>query len=236
MAARSMVSCVIRSSLYHTGLYRHTAAVCHFNGYPVRWLFGASESKNSETKSEDISGTASSEQGKVTENQTQLEKDLLDQKSKLEEKVSELDDKYKRALAENENIRQRMMRQIKDAKQFGIQGFCKDLLEVADILNTATVSVPAEELTDKNPHLKNLYEGLKMTDSQLQKVFRLHGLVQVNPLGEKFNPNQHEALFEEVVEGKPVGTVSVVTKIGYQLHERVIRPALVGVVKSPEKQ
>jgi molecular chaperone GrpE len=157
---------------------------------------------------------------------------LQAEKVKLEEQVKELDDKYKRSLAENENIRNRLMRQIEDAKQFGIQGFCKDLLEVADILGKATESVPAEELK-KNVHLKNLYEGLTMTDSQLHKVFTRHGLKQINPLGEKFNPNLHEALFEEPNADKEVGTVSMVTKIGYKLHERTIRPALVGVVKAP---
>ena len=125
-----------------------------------------------------------------------------------------------------------MQRQVQDAKSFGIQGFCKDLLDVADVLERATTTVPAEALTDKNPHLKNLFEGLQMTEGQLQKVFRTHGLLKIDPLGEKFDPNYHEALFEQVVEGKEAGTVAVVTKIGYKLHERTIRPALVGVVKA----
>lgn len=80
------------------------------------------------------------------------------------------EDKYKRALAEGENIRVRLNKQISDAKIFGIQGFCKDLLDVADILGKATESVPKDEVTEKNPHLKNLYEGLTMTNAQLQKV------------------------------------------------------------------
>jgi len=158
---------------------------------------------------------------------------LIAEKATLEDKVKDLDDKYKRSLAENENIRKRLTRQIEDAKSFGIQGFCKDLLEVADILGKATESVPAVELNNRNPHLKNLFEGLTMTDSQLQKVFQRHGLKQINPLGEKFDPNRHEALFEDIKADKEAGTVSIVTKIGYKLHERTIRPALVGVVKAP---
>lgn len=82
---------------------------------------------------------------------------------------------------------------------FGIQGFCKDLLDVADVLNKATETVPKEEISDKNPHLKSLYEGLVMTEAQLQSVFKRHGLETVNPLNEKFNPNYHEALFQQVV-------------------------------------
>ena len=143
-----------------------------------------------------------------------------------------MQNKYKRALAETENVRSRMRKQVNDAKLFGIQGFCKDLLEVADVLNKATESVPQEELTSNNPHLRDLYEGLTMTETQLHKVFTRHGLVQINPPeGEKFDPNYHEALFQQPAPEKPSGTVAVVTKVGYKLHDRTIRPALVGVFK-----
>jgi len=128
-------------------------------------------------------------------------------------------------------MRKRLTKQIDDAKIFGIQSFCKDLLEVSDILGHATEAVPKEELNDKNPHLKTLYEGLTMTKAQLNQVFKRNGLEQVNPINEKFNPNFHEALFQQEVPNKEPGTVVVVSKIGYKLHERVIRPALVGVCK-----
>ncbi|XP_071371055.1 grpE protein homolog 1, mitochondrial-like, partial [Centroberyx affinis] len=114
-----------------------------------------------------------------------------------------------------------------------IQGFCKDLLEVADILEKATESVPKEEVTSQNPHLKNLYDGLVMTEVQIQKVFTKHGLVKLNPDGQKFDPYEHEALFHAPVEGKEPGTVAIVTKVGYKLHGRTLRPALVGVAKAP---
>lgn len=116
----------------------------------------------------------------------------------------------------------------------GIQGFCKDLLEVADILEKATESVPKEEVTDQNPHLKNLYDGLVMTEAQVQKVFTKHGLVKLNPdLGQKFDPYEHESLFHAPVEGRTPGTIAMVTKVGYKLHGRTLRPALVGVAKAP---
>lgn len=81
---------------------------------------------------------------------------------------------------------------------FAIQGFCKDLLDVADVLGKATEAVPKEKVTQSNPDLKGLYEGLQMIESQLQSVFKRHGLEVVNPLNEKFNPNYHEALFQQV--------------------------------------
>lgn len=128
-------------------------------------------------------------------------------------------------------MRKRLTKQIDDAKIFGIQSFCKDLLEVSDILGHATEAVPKEQLNDKNPHLKGLYEGLTMTTDLLNQVFKRNGLEQVNPIDEKFNPNYHEALFQQEVPNKEPNTVVVVSKIGYKLHERVIRPALVGVSK-----
>ncbi|XP_076241196.1 grpE protein homolog, mitochondrial Roe1 [Calliopsis andreniformis] len=170
----------------------------------------------------------------LTENEKKLKADieLLNKEiTELRSYKGELEDKYKRALAEGENLRVRLTKQIQDAKLFGIQGFCKDLLEVADILGKATESVPKDELTEKNPHLKTLYEGLRMTEAQLHKVFNKHGLISLNPLNEKFDPNQHEALFQQEVQGKEPGTIVVVSKLGYKLHERVVRPALVGVAK-----
>lgn len=95
-----------------------------------------------------------------------LNKELID----LRSYKGEIEDKYKRSLADGENLRVRLMKQVEDAKLFGIQGFCKDLIDVADILGKATESVPKDELTEKNPHLKTLYEGLKMTEAQLLKV------------------------------------------------------------------
>lgn len=122
-----------------------------------------------------------------------------------------------------------MKKQVDDAKLYGIQGFCKDLLDVADILNTATTTVP-KELLDDNPHLKSLYDGLTMTESQLQKVFNKHGLVQISPAeGDKFDPNFHEALFQVPTQENESDTIAIIQKIGYRLHDRTIRPALVGV-------
>jgi len=146
--------------------------------------------------------------------------------------VFSFQDKYMRSLAETENVRNRMKKQVDDAKLYGIQGFCKDLLEVADILKTATLSVPQEQLSSNAP-LKDLFDGLTMTQAQLQKVFGKHGLVQIAPAeGDKFDPNIHEALFQVPTSDKEEETIAVVQKIGYKLHDRTLRPALVGVFKT----
>merc|ERR1711902_183883 len=164
------------------------------------------------------------EGGEVSEN----EKALQEQVATLSEKNEDLLDKYRRSLADFENLRNRMNKQVSDAKLFGIQGFCKDLLDVADVLNKAISSVPAEQLAESQS-LKDLHQGLQLTESQLLKVFSKHGLVQENPLGDKFDPNKHDALFQIPAPDKDANTVLDVQKIGYILHGRTIRPAAVGV-------
>ncbi|PAA49834.1 hypothetical protein BOX15_Mlig023729g4, partial [Macrostomum lignano] len=146
--------------------------------------------------------------------------------SELQTAMDQLQDKYVRALAESENTRRRLTRQAEEARIFGISAFCKDLLDVADVLAKANETAPPEA----DP---TLVEGLRMTEAQLKQVFRRHKLEPIKPdVGEKFDPNQHEALFEvPVAENCQPGTVAVVTKVGYRLHERTLRPALVGVVK-----
>ncbi|XP_078534645.1 grpE protein homolog 1, mitochondrial [Lissotriton helveticus] len=193
-----------------------------------RLLCTATKQKSNGPSSEDQSRSPNEQKADIP---PAADKELVEEKSKLEDKLNELTDKYKRALADTENLRQRSQKLIDEAKIYGIQSFCKDLLEVADILEKATESVPKEEIKADNPHLKNLYEGLVMTEGQMQKVFKKHGIRKLNPVGAKFDPYEHEALFHAPVEGKEPGTVALVTKVGYKLRERTLRPALVGVVK-----
>ena len=132
-----------------------------------------------------------------------------------------------------ENVRQRMFKQIEEARIFGIQSFSKDLLEVADVLKMAVDSAPkASEVNDIDVSkvLSNLTEGLQLTEAQLVGVFKRHGLEQVSPMvGEEFNPNIHEALFQ--VAGGKAGQVAELSQTGYTLNGRTIRAAKVGVFK-----
>jgi len=114
---------------------------------------------------------------------------------------------------------------------FGIQGFCKDLLGVCDVLRLASENISKDQLGDAT--IKAMYDGLVLTEAQLLKVLEGHGVTVISPEGEKFDPNFHEALFQQPVQDKEPGTVFAVTKLGYKLHQRVLRPAMVGVVKAP---
>ena len=125
-----------------------------------------------------------------------------------------------------------MTKQIADAKVYGIHSFAKDLLEVADDLEKASASVSAEDLKTVGKSFVALVEGLKLTESELQKVLKKNGLTRIDGEGDKFDPAIHEAMFEVAGDKDKAGTVAVVSRHGYMLHERTLRPARVGVVKS----
>jgi molecular chaperone GrpE len=141
-------------------------------------------------------------------------------------------DHYLRALAEAENLRERTRREKEMAQQLAIKNFAKDLLSVTDVLEIALNSVPEQARNDdSNPHLKNLYTGLSMTNAELLASFRRHGLEPFEAMGQKFDPNCHQALFQAPIPDKEPGTVFDVSKKGYMLHGIVIRAAQVGVVQ-----
>ena len=172
----------------------------------------------------------------TSNNENQVAKELEEKVKKLESEAADYKDRFLRAMADAENTRTRMRKEVDNAKVFGIQGFCKDLLEVADILNLAIQNTdPAKSAPNAaslNEQLVSMHKGLTMTEACLLKVFEKNGLTQIKPQpGDDFNPNLHEAVFRIKEEGKKSGSVSVITKIGFKLNERVIRAAQVGVVQ-----
>lgn len=146
----------------------------------------------------------------------------------LEAEVSNLKDQLLRALAETENLRQRTRREREDTIKYAAMGLVKDLVEVTDNLTRAIDSVPAEAIEDDS-QLKNLLTGVQMTDKEILTVFERHNIKQVAALGEKLDPHSHEALFEVPDPNSPAGTVVQVMQPGYRLHDRLVRPARVGV-------
>ena len=127
--------------------------------------------------------------------------------------------------------RRRAALDVENANKFGVSKFAKDLLEVADNLSRAAASVPEElRASDKQPALKALYDGVVMTDTVLLRSMEKHGLKRVEPMGEKFDPNFHDAVFTAPDPALEPGTVMHVATPGYVLHERCLRPAGVGVV------
>jgi molecular chaperone GrpE len=133
-----------------------------------------------------------------------------------------------------ENLRQRTQKEKEQASQFAIQKFVKDLVDTVDILGLALKATPEAKCNDKENHkeLADLFSGVSMTQIELLKTLKRHGVEQINPIDQEFDPNQHQALYQAPIPGKEANSVFAVEKIGYTLNGRVIRPAQVGVVQS----
>lgn len=144
--------------------------------------------------------------------------------------AAQLKDQLLRALAEAENVRRRAQRDREDAAKYGISNFARDMLQVADNLNRALEHIPAEALA-QDEALKSLYDGVLATERQMEAAFERQGIRKISPLGEKFDSNLHQAMFEVPGTGQPNGTVVQVLQDGYVIHDRLLRPAMVGVAK-----
>jgi len=149
---------------------------------------------------------------------------------RLEGELGRIKESYFQVASEIENTRRIAKRDVTDAKVYGIQSFAKSMFEVGDNLSLALEAVPKDQI-ESNPALKSLFEGVEMTEKGFLKVLGEHGITRYSPLGEKFNPYHHQALFEVVDSTKETGTIANVLKDGYLLKDRVLRPASVGVYK-----
>jgi molecular chaperone GrpE len=149
--------------------------------------------------------------------------------------LAEARDKTLRTLAEMENLRQRTRREVADSKVYGITGFARDVLDIADSLQRALDAVPVETRELADPMLKTLIEGVELTERSLLNALEKNGVKKFDPTGEKFNPNFQQAMYEVPDASVPSGTVVQVVQAGYTIGERVLRPALVGVSKGGVK-
>ena len=151
----------------------------------------------------------------------------------LEAELAEAKDRLLRALAEAENTRRRFQREREDALKYAIAGFAKDLLSPVDNLRRALDAMPESEV--KDPRTQALRDGVAATERELLGAFERHGLKRIDPRGERFDHNFHQAIFEAERPDVPAGTVVEVLQPGYVLHERLLRPAMVGVAKGGAK-
>jgi molecular chaperone GrpE len=147
----------------------------------------------------------------------------------------ELKDRMLRTLAEMENLRRRTEREVADARSYAVTNFARDVLNVADNIRRALDSVPADAKANADGPLKGLIDGIELTERDLAKTLERHGVKIVEPEGQKFDPNRHQAMFEVPNPEVPAGTVVQVVQAGYVIGDRVLRPALVGVAKGGPK-
>jgi len=149
--------------------------------------------------------------------------------------AGEFKDKLLRTLAEMENLRKRTEREVADARLYGNASFARDVLAVADNMQRALDTMGPELRENSDAKVKSLIEGVELTERELLKVLERHGVKKFSPEGEKFDPNVHQAMFELEHPELPPGHVAQVMQAGYMLGDRVLRPAMVGVVKAAPK-
>ena len=148
------------------------------------------------------------------------------------QEAAQLKDQLLRALAEAENVRRRAQREREDAAKYAIANFARDVLQVSDNLHRALDAIPAAALA-ADEALKNLHEGVTATERQLDAALERQQVKRIWPMGEKFDANLHQAMFEVPTAEQAPGTVVQVMQAGYLIHDRLLRPALVGVAKQP---
>ncbi len=134
-----------------------------------------------------------------------------------------------------ENLRKRTEREIADARAYGIAGFARDVLAVADNMHRALEAIGPELRETADAKVKSLIEGVELTERELLKALEKHGVKKFSPEGQKFDPNVHQAMFEMEHPELPPGHVAQVMQAGYMIGERVLRPAMVGVSKAAPK-
>jgi molecular chaperone GrpE len=153
--------------------------------------------------------------------------------AELEAELADYKDRLLRALADTENTRRRAQREREDASKYAVSGFAKDLLSAADNLRRALDSLPESEVRDERT--RSLLAGVAATERELLSVFERHGMRRIDPQGERFDHNFHQAIFEAERGDQPPGTIVEVLQPGYLLQDRLLRPAMVGVAKQPAK-
>ena len=198
----------------------------------------SSNKDNKETNSleEDvkIETETNTEAKKVDDNEIEgiSTEEIVENKNK---EIQELKDQLLRSLAEGENLRKRTLKEIVDAKKYSHISFVRDLVSSVDNLQRALEAVPDDKSQLSEP-IKNLVIGLEIVEKEISNTFEKHSLKQINPLEEKFDYNLHQAMFEVPTNEKEPGYVVEVSQKGYLLHDRLVRPAMVGISKKSEEE
>jgi molecular chaperone GrpE len=159
----------------------------------------------------------------------------IDPLEALKAENADLRDRFLRLAAEMDNLRRRTDREIKDAKSYAVTGFARDMLSVSDNLRRAIEALPEEARAAADAGLSVLIEGVEMTERGMLSTMERHGIRKIDPVGQKFDPNFHQAMFEVPNPDVPNNTVVQVVQAGYAIGERVLRPAMVGVAKGGPK-
>ena len=153
----------------------------------------------------------------------------------LEVKIKELKDQLMRTLADGENLRKRTLKEVEQAKKYSHISFVRDLVSSVDNLKRALDSIPEDKSNLSEP-IKNLILGLEIVEKEIVTTLEKNNIKQISPLGEKFDYNFHQAMFEIPTNDCDPGLVVEVSQNGYLLYDRLVRPAMVGISKKIEEK
>src|SRR5215471_19181946 len=195
------------------------------NGRPSRGP--AAQDAGSANPLVDNDGTTEALRDMESEQVAALVGKLEQARAEAEAKIAELKDQNLRALAETENVRRRVQRDRDESLKFATTGLAKDLLPVADNLRRAIDAIPTDAL-ETDEALRSFATGVEMTERLLLAALERHQIKRIEALGQKFDSNLHQAMFEVPGTGQPTGTVVQVLEAGYTISDRLLRPALVG--------
>lgn len=159
------------------------------------------------------------------------ETEAFNELENLYTEIAALKDRNLRTLADMENLRRRTDKEVADAKSYGVTSFARDMLPLADNLARALASFPEAERAALDPAARTFVHGVELTERDFHSRLARHGVKPIEPLGQKFDPNQHEALFELPAGDGPSGMVVQVVEAGFTIGDRVLRSAKVGVSK-----
>jgi molecular chaperone GrpE len=134
-----------------------------------------------------------------------------------------------------ENLRKRTEREVVDARLYGVTTFARDILTVADNMHRALNALDVELRAQADAGMKALLDGVELTERELLNVLEKHGVKKLEPIGQKFDPHRHQAMYEVPDASVPAGHVVQVVQAGYLIGERVLRPALVAIAKGGPK-
>lgn len=162
--------------------------------------------------------------------QEELSEEIYSKEQELEAEVEKLKDQLLRTLADLENYRKRAEREREDMAKYAITSFARELLTVSDNLRRAMESIP-ENHEDPKKLLESLLKGVEITEQELLSIFTKHHIEKVDPMGQVFDHQLHQAMFEVEETDQAPGTIVQVLQPGYTLHGRLLRPAMVGIAK-----
>lgn len=162
-----------------------------------------------------------------------LEEEVVILEPTLEQQLAEMKDQWVRAVAETENIRKRGQREREEATRYAPSNLARDIVGVSDNLRRALDACSKEDNDQLTSNVKSLITGVELIVKELDTILERHHIKRLQPLHEKFDPNHHQAMFEIESAEHPAGTVLNIMQDGYLLHDRLLRPAMVGVSKAP---